>query len=98
MGRSDERWTFGLGRFDGRSRNDKHVLDLFTKELHHCGITVLYLCQDLFPPGRFAKSISLNGHYVIAFKNPYDKSGLRALLLQVFPDSWRERQELASKN
>ena len=34
--------------------NDKRVFDLFTKELHHRGITVLYLCQDLFPLGRFA--------------------------------------------
>ena len=24
--------------------NDKPVLDLFTKESHHCCITVLYLC------------------------------------------------------
>ena len=36
---------------------DKRVLDLFTKESHHRGITVLYLCQDLFPPGRFAKTL-----------------------------------------
>ena len=38
--------------------HDKRVLDLFTKESHHRGITVLYLCQDLFPPERFAKTIS----------------------------------------
>ena len=61
--------------------NDKRVLDLFTKESHHRGITVLYLCQDLFPPGRFAKTISRNAHYVIAFQNPRDKSGLRAVIL-----------------
>ena len=45
--------------------NDKHVLDLVTKESHHRGITVFYLCQDLFPPGRFAKTISRNAHYII---------------------------------
>ena len=50
--------------------HDKHVLDLFTKESHHQGITVLYLCQDLFLPGRFAKTISRNAHYIITFKNP----------------------------
>ena len=32
--------------------NDKRVLDLFTRESHHRNITVLYLCQDLFPPGK----------------------------------------------
>ena len=33
--------------------NDKRVLDLFTKHSHHRNITVLYLCQDLFPNGKF---------------------------------------------
>ena len=42
--------------------NDKRVLDLFTKHSHHQNITVLYLCQDIFPPGKFAKSISRNAH------------------------------------
>ena len=31
-------------------RNNKTLLDLFTKESHHRGITVLHLCQHLFPP------------------------------------------------
>ena len=29
---------------------DKRVLDLFTKDSHHCNITVLYLTQDPPPP------------------------------------------------
>ena len=70
--------------------NDKRVLDLFTKESHHRNITVLYLCQDLFPPGKFAKTISRNAHYIIAFKNPRDQTGMRALTMQAFPDRWRQ--------
>ena len=50
--------------------HDKRVLDLFTKHSHHQGVTVLYLCQDMFPVGRYAKSISRNAHYIVAFKNP----------------------------
>ena len=30
---------------------DKKLLD-FTKQSHHQNITVLYLCQDMFPPGK----------------------------------------------
>jgi len=41
---------------------DKRVLDLFTKHSHHRDITVLYLCQDMFPVGKYAKSISRNAH------------------------------------
>ena len=39
----------------------------------------------MFPPGKYAKSISRNTHCVIAFKNPRDQLGVRNLLLQAFP-------------
>ena len=70
--------------------SDKNVLDLFTKHSHHQQITVIYLCQDLFPVGKFAKTISRNAHYIIAFKNPRDQLGLRNLLQQSFPTQFRE--------
>ena len=35
--------------------DDKELLDLFTKRSHHQNITVLYLCQDMFPPGKKRK-------------------------------------------
>ena len=43
---------------------DKRVLDLFTKDSHHRNITVLFLTQDLFPPGKFSKTINRNAHYI----------------------------------
>ena len=70
--------------------NDKRVLDLFTKDSHHQGITVLYLCQDLFPNGKFAKIISRNAHYIVAFKSPRDQLGIRNLLMQAFPTGWQD--------
>ena len=72
--------------------NDKNVLDLFTKHSHHPNITVLYLCQDMFPPGKYAKSISRNAHYIVAFKNPRDQLGMRNVLLQAFPHPWNAVQ------
>ena len=69
--------------------NDKRVLDLLTKHSHHQGITVIYLCQDLFPNGKFAKTISRSAHYIVAFKNPRDQLGIRNLLLQSFPTQWQ---------
>ena len=73
---------------------DKTVLDIFTKHSHHRNITVIYLCQDMFPPGKYAKSISRNVHYIIAFKNPRDQLGMRNLLLQVFPQQWKTVQDV----
>ena len=65
--------------------NDKRVLDLFIKHSHHQNITVIYLCQDMFPPGKYSRSISRNAHYIVAFKNPRDQLGMRNSLLQAFP-------------
>ena len=76
---------------------DKRVLDLFTKDSHHRNITVLFLTQDLFPPGKFAKTINRNAHYIIAFKNPRDKTGIRNILMQMYPDQWRRVLELYSR-
>ena len=56
---------------------DKEILDLLTKHSHHENITVLYLCQDMFPPRKYAKSISRNAQYIVASKNQRDQLGMR---------------------
>ena len=76
---------------------EKELLDLFTKHSHHKNITVLYLCQDMFPPGKYAKSISRNAHYIVAFKNPRDQLGMRNLLLQAFPTCWQDMMDVYQK-
>ena len=52
--------------------NDKETQDLFTKHSHHRNISVIYITQDLFPSGKYAKTISRNVHCIVAFKNPRD--------------------------
>ena len=69
---------------------DKRVLDLFTKDSYHRNITVLYLTEDLFPLGKFSKTINRNAHYIVAIKNPRDQTGIRTILLQAFPARWRQ--------
>ncbi len=49
---------------------DQRVSDLFTRGSHHKGISVFYLTQNLFPPGKLSRTISLNCHYIFVFKNP----------------------------
>ena len=68
--------------------NDKNILDIFTKYSHHKNVSVIYLLQDIFPIGKYSKTISRNVHYVWAFKNPRDQVGIRNLLLQAFPTNW----------
>ena len=70
-------------------RNDKTVMDIFTKHSHHRNISVIYITQDLFPNGKFAMTISRNVHYIVAFKNPCDKVGVRTVV-QAFPKQWKD--------
>ena len=44
----------------------------------------------MFPPGKYAKSISRNARYIIAFKNARDQLGMKNLLLQAFPTCWQD--------
>jgi len=76
---------------------DKGLSDLFTKHSHHQNITVLYLCQDMFPPRKYTKSISRNTHYIEAFKNPREQLGMRNLLLQAFPTYWQDMMDVYQK-
>ena len=65
--------------------NDQRVSDLFTRGSHHRGISVLYLTQNLFPPGKLSRTISLNSHYMVIFRNPRDSLGITTLAKQMFP-------------
>ena len=59
--------------------NDPRVADLFTCGSHHRGVSVLYLTQNLFPPGKLSRTISLNSHYMMVFRNPRDSLGITTL-------------------
>ena len=68
--------------------DNKEILNLFTQYSHYMNVTVCYLCQAMFPQGKYAKTISTNAQYIVAFKNARDKIGLRNLLLQINPTDW----------
>ena len=65
--------------------NDQRVADLFTCGSHHRGISVLFLTQNLFPPGKLSRTISLNSHYMLIFRNPRDSLGIATLARQMYP-------------
>ena len=65
--------------------NNPRVSDLFTRDSHHLGMSVLYLTQNLFPPGERSLTISLNSHVLVVFRNPRDSLGVSTLARQMFP-------------
>ena len=44
------------------------------------------ISQNLFHQGRFCSDISLNAHYIVAFKNVRDKKQFMCLAGQVYPE------------
>ena len=65
--------------------NDKRITNLFTKGSHHRNLSVILILQNLFHQGRETRTISLNSHYLILFKNPRDGSQITHLAKQMYP-------------
>ena len=47
--------------------------------------SVMYIVQNLFHRGKHHRTISLNAHYMVLFKNPRDVSQIMALAHQMYP-------------
>lgn len=58
---------------------------LFTRGSHHLGFSILFIVQNLFHRGKEVRTLSLNSHYLFAFKNARDRSQLDPLGRQVLP-------------
>ena len=61
------------------------ILSLFCVESHHRRITAAILAQNIFPPFKLARSISLNAHYIVIFPTKRDKLQVQVLGRQMFP-------------
>ena len=59
--------------------------NLFTKGSNHRNITVVYIVQNVYDKGIVQRTISLNSHYMLLFKNHRDEGQMRSLAQQVFP-------------
>ena len=69
--------------------NGPLVKDLFIRGSHHRRISVIFITQNLFLQGKDFRTISINSHYVILFKNPRDRSQIQSLARQCFPGNSR---------
>lgn len=65
--------------------DNKKVTELFTKGSHHRNLSVILIVQNLFHQGKEMRTISLNSHYMVLFKNPRDASQISHLAKQMYP-------------
>ena len=70
---------------DLMSETDDRITKLFTKGSHHRDISVMYIVQNLFGKNKEQRTISLNSHYIVLFKNPRDGSQITHLAKQMYP-------------
>ena len=71
---------------DLMSEVDQRVTSIFTEQSHHLNISVILILQNLFlSKNKEIRTISLNAHYLVIFKNPRDKSQIIHLGKQMFP-------------
>ena len=64
---------------------DPQITKLFTQGSHHRNLSVIYIVQNLFHQSKESRTISLNCHYIVLFKNPRDRSQIVHLAKQMYP-------------
>ena len=69
--------------------NDREMMKLFTVHTHHLNMSVIFLTQNLYQQGKHSRTISLNCHYLIIFKNFRDSTQINTLSRQMFPNKYR---------
>jgi len=67
------------------SSTNVEILNLYTKYAHHYNFFCILVSQNAFSPGKVFRTISLNTHYFILFKNRRDELQIQTLGRQIFP-------------
>ena len=65
--------------------NSPVMLDLFCQFSHHLRLSVIYITQNIYHSGKCSRSLNLNSHYFILFKNKRDMQQISVLARQIFP-------------
>ncbi len=63
----------------------QEVCELYTEGAHHRNLSVISLMQNLFNKGKENRTMNLNSHYLVIFKNPRDRQQVAVLGQQMYP-------------
>jgi energy-coupling factor transporter ATP-binding protein EcfA2 len=76
---------------NGTSAGDGAVTltKFFTQGSHHRNLTIIYIVQNLFNQDRSMRTVNLNSHYQVLFKNPRDQTQVRTVAQQMHPGNSR---------
>ena len=65
------------------------VAKLFTKGSHHRSTSVLLLTHNIFHQNKHSRTISLNAHYMVLFKNIRDASQNTNMAKKMYPGNMK---------
>ena len=68
---------------------NEDVMSLFTRGTHHLNRSVILTVQNVFYQSTFMRTISLNAHYLVLWKQPRDMAQIAALGNQMYPQKSR---------
>ena len=67
------------------TRTEWYGVDIFTKISQHRNHSVVYLTTNIFYKHKQTRTLSLNSHYIVLFKNERDVTQVVNLARQMFP-------------
>ena len=67
---------------DLQDQISQNVVNIFTKDSHHRNLTCVLILQNLFLDSKLCRTIALNSHYTVLFRNPRAASQYRILASQ----------------
>ena len=65
--------------------SDERMTRLFSFWIHHKNFSIIFIIHNLFHHGKEMRTLSLNSHYIILFKNPRDRQQISTLARQMYP-------------
>lgn len=71
--------------FSNEKQDIAKITQMFTRVSHHCNISMFFMTQNMYEKG--IRTISLNAHYLVLFKNLRDSLQIKMLARQIFPEN-----------
>jgi len=72
-----------------RFQNDDRLTRLFSVGSHHRNLSIIFIVHNLFSQGKEMRTLSLNTHYIVLFKNPRDRLQISVLARQMYANNAR---------
>jgi len=77
-----------------QAASDQRVVEIFTRHSHHMGLSTIFIAQNIFHKGKGMRDISLNCHFIVAFKSPRDRGQITTLARQISPGNTKYITEI----